>query len=129
MAEKSDRPTADQDAAFAAAIAAGCTIAEAAAAAGFSERTGHRRIASNDIRGRVARVRAQILERASGLLSEGMAESANVLRALLKSESEGVRLKAAVEVFKLGLATRDQTDLAARMEEIERRLTKQGAET
>ena len=54
------------------------------------------RWADPDFRRRVAELRADMVSRATGKMGDGMAEAADVLRALLKAESESVRLGAPV---------------------------------
>ena len=77
------------------ALAGGQTVRDAARAAGVGERTATRRWADAGFRRRVARLRAELVERAAGQLADGMAEAAATLRRLLTAEAESVRLGAA----------------------------------
>jgi hypothetical protein len=68
------------DDALAVALAAGHTLRDAAAAAAISERTATRRWADPGFRQRVDDLRADMVNRATGKMADGMAEAANVLR-------------------------------------------------
>jgi hypothetical protein len=100
------------DAALALAFAAGKTLAEAAQAAGVSERTASRRRADPAFAARVAELRSEMARRAVGRLAETMAEAAGVLRGLLCARSETVRLGAARSILELGASLLRQTDEA-----------------
>lgn len=76
-------------------LASGSTTAAASERSGVSARTIHRKLAEPAFRARVSSFRAEALSRAAGRLADGTVESVDVLRVLLKSESENVRLAAA----------------------------------
>ncbi len=78
--------------ALAVGLACGQTMRDAAAAAGVTEMTAYRRWKDPEFRKRVAELRAEMIGRAVGRLVDGMSEAADVLRALLKAESEATRL-------------------------------------
>lgn len=77
------------------ALATGATYEEAAQAAGLSERTVRRRMADDDFRARLWEARSIYLNRALGRLAERSVDAVETLAALLRSESEQIRLKAA----------------------------------
>src|SRR4051812_38904491 len=79
------------DDALAAALAAGRTVRDAAAAAGVSEKTAHRRNADPAFKARVTALRAGMVTTAAGRLAGGMAAAADVLVALLADADPGER--------------------------------------
>jgi hypothetical protein len=110
------------DESLAAELAAGKTVREAATAAGVSERTAHRRTADPAFKARVTDLRTQMVTRASGRLADGMTAAADVLRKLLTSKTESIRLRAAERLIELGLKVTELAELQQRVEELERRL-------
>jgi hypothetical protein len=108
-----------RDDALAVALAAGQTLRDAAAAAGIGERTATRRWADPDFRRRVAELRADMVSRATGRMGDGMAEAADVLRALLKADSQSVRLGACRAMLELGVKLRDSVELEQRIAALE----------
>ena len=109
------------DEALAAALAAGQTLRDAAVTAGLSERTAVRRWAEADFRRRVAELRAAAVERATGKLADGMAEAGDVLRALLKAESDSVKLGACRAMLEIGVKLRESVELETRLAALEAR--------
>jgi AraC-like DNA-binding protein len=87
------------DAALVTALAAGGSLAAAAAHAGCSERTVYRRLQDPEFKARVQQARADMVEQAVGQLSAlgGMATQA--LQGLLKDQAGAVRLGAARTVL------------------------------
>jgi hypothetical protein len=79
----SGRRNADETLAL--ALASGQTLRDAAT--GIGERTTARRRADPAFRRRVDELRADLVARALGRLADGMAEAADVLRALLAAET------------------------------------------
>jgi len=104
---------------LAAELAAGKTVRDAATAAGVAERTAHRRLTDAEFKARVTGLRASMVSAAAGRLADGMGEAATVLRALLASEDEHVRHKAAVKLLDLGLKVRDQSEIEDRLTAVE----------
>jgi hypothetical protein len=104
---------------LAAELAAGKTVRDAATAAGVAERTAHRRLADPGFKAHVADLRGQMVAAAAGQLADGMGEAAGVLRALLGSEDEHVRHKAAVKLIELGLKVVELAELERRVSELE----------
>jgi hypothetical protein len=107
------------DPALLAALAAGQTLRDAAAAAGVGERTAGRRWADPAFRGRVAELRAEMVGRALGKMADGMAEAAGVLRQLLGADREAVRLGAARALLELGTRLRESVELEERIRALE----------
>jgi hypothetical protein len=60
------------DDALAAALAEGKTVRDAVVAAGVSERTAYRRLGDPAFRQKVSEIRARMLERAAGVMADGM---------------------------------------------------------
>src|SRR5262249_15556270 len=112
------------------AVATGQTLRDAARAAGVSERTAARRWADPAFRGRVTRLRGDMVQRSLGRMADGMAEAADVLRQLLGAESESVRLGAARSLLELAVKLRDSVELEGRLQALEEALaaTRQGAD-
>ncbi|MBM3996308.1 MAG: hypothetical protein FJ303_19470 [Planctomycetes bacterium] len=101
------------------ALAAGDSIADAAAKAGMSERTVYRRLADPAFRKRVQTLRAEMIGRALGRMADGMTLAADVLRELLSADAESVRLGAARSILDLGLKLRDATETEDRLAALE----------
>ena len=100
--------------ALALALAAGDSIAEAAAKAGMGERTAYRWLADPALRQRIQTLRGDMVGRALGRMAAGMTEAADVLRAL--------RLGAARSLLDLGVKLREAVELEKRMQALEERL-------
>jgi hypothetical protein len=101
-------------------LASGISPAAAARLAGISEATCYRRLADDAFRQRVEAARSSFWERALGTLSKGAAESATVLRKLLRSEDGRIQLQAAKIVLEQGIKVRDQVDIAQRIAALEK---------
>ena len=104
---------------IAAQLAAGKTVRDAAATAGVSEKTAHRRVGDPEFRKMVSGVRAGLIGSTAGILADGMTEAAGALRALLADTDPNVRHRAAVKLIELGLRTSELVDLEARVSELE----------
>jgi len=83
------------------ALARGLTVEQAAAEAGVSPRTAHRRLADPAFRPRIAAAQGKAVAQAIGLLADGTIEAARVLRELLGQEQPAVRLNAARTLLQL----------------------------
>jgi hypothetical protein len=111
------------DDALALQLAAGDTLAAAAAAAKCSERTAARRWADPDFRRRVRNLRGDMMHRALGRLADGMTKAADVLQELLTAATPpAVRLGACRAMLEMGCRLREIIDLAERMDEYDRQL-------
>lgn len=109
------------------ALAAGQTIEAAAAKAGISRRTAHRRLNDPEFQTRLSAARAEMTGRTIGRLTILGAKAVSALQGLLKSEKEPVRLAAAVKILELGSRLRERAELdehARRLAELERLLRK-----
>jgi hypothetical protein len=107
------------DAALVVHLASGISPAGAAKLAGVSEATCYRRLADPSFRQRVDAARSSFWERALGILSKGAAESATVLRKLLRSEDGRIKLQAAKALLDQGIKVRDQVDIEQRLTALE----------
>jgi hypothetical protein len=110
------------DASLALALAGGDTVAEAASKAGVSERTAFRRLLDPAFRRRVAELRAAAMERASSKLADTMTQAAETLRALLRADSEAVRLGACRSILELAGKLRENIELEERVTMLEKQL-------
>jgi hypothetical protein len=108
------------DAALIAHLAAGVSPSGAAKLAGVSEATAYRRLADPAFRQRVEKVRADFWERAMGIMSKGAAESATVLRKLLRSEDGRLRLQAARILLEQGTKVRELVNVEQRLAKLEK---------
>ena len=95
------------DSTLIAALAGGATLRDAAAVAGVSESTVHRRLDDPDFRCRVTDARGEMLSRAVGQLADASTEAVATLRALLNAEAETVRLNSAKAILELGAKLRE----------------------
>ena len=106
----------------AAALAAGRTVEDAAKAGNVVPRTVYTWNTDTTFRARVVELRQEMLTSATGRVADGMSEAADVLRKLLTSDSEGIRLRAAERLLCLGLELNEKLEMRKRLEEIERQL-------
>jgi hypothetical protein len=113
------------DEALALALATGQTLACAAQAAGVSERTAARRWAGPAFRRRVSELQSEVVARAQGKTADGMAEAADVLRALLSARSDTVKLGACRALLEMGTRIHESVNLTQRMAAVETALGKQ----
>jgi len=93
------RGRSNADASLIVALAQGLTVAEAAAISGVAERTVYRRLGDAEFKLRIAEAQQAIVERAVGLLAEGTVDAVHTLRKLSTEGSEGVQLRASVELL------------------------------
>jgi hypothetical protein len=108
------------DAALVVHLASGVSPAAAAKLAGVSEATCYRRLADAAFRQRVEAARSAFWERALGILSKGAAESATVLRRLLRSDDGRLQLQAAKVLLEQGIKVRDVVETAQRLAALEK---------
>jgi hypothetical protein len=111
----------DADDRLAAELAAGKPVRDAAKAAEVSERTAYRRLENPGLRARVSESRDAMVAAAAGRLADGMAAAADVLRDLLGSQDEGIRLRAASQLLTHGLRVIELAELERRVSDLERR--------
>src|SRR4051794_10144481 len=98
----------------AAQIAAGGTVASAAADASVSARTVHRWLSEPSFVELVGRLRAEAIGRTTRALAAASTRAARTLVELLEASAEGVRLQAARSVVELALRLREAEELERR---------------
>ena len=101
------------------AMAGGADVKGAAAEAGMSERTAHRRIRDPEFAKRVAAARDAIWQQAVGQLAGSATEAAETLRELLHSSSEMAKLRAAIAILEEGSRLREVVEIEARLTALE----------
>jgi hypothetical protein len=105
------------------ALACGATVENAARTAGVSWRTVYRRLADPAFHKRLRAARADMLQRATGMLTAAALEAVKTLLGLQQaSVAAGVRLGAARAVLEIGLKLREVADLEARLAALEERV-------
>jgi hypothetical protein len=100
-------------------LAGGTTITKSASLAGVSRRTVTRRLADPDFRRRVNEARRQIVDHAVGRMATSMKSAAVVLRKLLKSDADSIRLGASRAIMELGQRLRDSVEFEERLTTLE----------
>ncbi|HJZ57432.1 MAG TPA: hypothetical protein VKE74_20855 [Gemmataceae bacterium] len=108
------------------ALAAGQTQAEAAAKGGVSVRTVRSWSGESEFAARVEQLRAEAIGQALGRLSGTMSSAADVLKDLLQSKSEDVRLRASRAILELGVKLREFVALEERVRDLEAKLSAGG---
>jgi hypothetical protein len=103
-------------------LACGATLESAARQAGVSLRTAKRRAAEPEFKRQLNALRWDMVQRALGMLTAAMGESAKTLVVLQKETVPySSRLGAARAVFEIGMKLREQNDLEQRLAAIEER--------
>jgi hypothetical protein len=100
-------------------LARGWSRKKAADECGISTRTVYTRLQDPDFAARVAALRGELVADAVGVLSGIAKRSANTLAALLASESETTRLRAADTALVHLTRLREHLELQARIEQLE----------
>jgi AcrR family transcriptional regulator len=100
-------------------LAAGATIADAAEAAGISERTVYRRLRDFTFVAEVDAARRIMISQTIGILTEANISAALALRELLNSEADYVKRAAAKDIIELALKMRFEFDLSERLVRVE----------
>jgi hypothetical protein len=113
------------DAALITHLATGVSAAGAPKLAGVSEATAYRRLANPAFRERVEKSRTDFWDRALGVMSKGAAESAIVLRKLLRSDDGRIKLQAAKVLIEQGMKVREVVELEQRLNELEKLVDEQ----
>lgn len=123
--EATDAQPVAGDMALITALAAGQSVADAARAAGLSDRTVRRRLQDPTFSAAVDLSRAELLEEALGLLSGTASIAVKVLRVVAADKSSGAtaRVAAAGRLLDATLRYREHLDLARRVEALERAQT------
>jgi hypothetical protein len=94
---------------LAAELACGKTLQDAAEAVGCGERTARRRWADLEFKAKVAAIRAELIDRTTGILAENLNAATSTLRELLDDADSRVRLTAAVKLLELAVKYHDAT--------------------
>ena|SRR6185437_1139245 len=102
------------------ALACGATVEAAARQCGISERSAYRRLHDPEFKKRLEKVRADMVERSSGMLTAAAGEAVRTLLALQKEATPAaVRLGAARAILEIGIKIRQMVELEKRLEELE----------
>jgi hypothetical protein len=108
------------------ALACGATLENAARQAGIALRTANRRAADAEFQRKLNALRWDMVQRAVGMVTAGMAESVKTLIVLQKETvPSSSRLGAARTLLEIGMKLREQNDLEQRLAELERRIAEQ----
>jgi hypothetical protein len=107
--------------AVALALASGQTIKAAAAAAQVGEKTARNWMGEPEFAARVGELRAAMLEQAMSRLTRTTTRAAGVLRELLDSADEKVRLRAAQQVLEQATRLRETVTVEQRLRVLEER--------
>jgi hypothetical protein len=106
------------------ALACGASVESAARQCQLSERTVYRRLAAPAFQQQLRAVRADMVQRAAGLLTAAALEAVKTLVALQKETvPAAVRLGAARAILELGVKLRETAELAERIAALEAKLT------
>lgn len=102
------------------ALACGATIENAARSAGISETTAHRRLLDPEFQRRLQKIRDDMVERATHMLTAAAMEAVKTLLELQKTSTPAtVRLGAAKTILELGMRFRETAELVERIEALE----------
>jgi hypothetical protein len=102
------------------ALACGATAENAAKKAGVGIRTVNRRLADPNFKKRLTEIRADILKRATGVLTAATMEAVKTLMDLQKPATPAaVRLGAARTILEFGIKLRDSTEMEERIAALE----------
>ncbi|MFT3881797.1 MAG: helix-turn-helix domain-containing protein [Gemmatales bacterium] len=105
------------------ALACGATVEAAAAKSGVTKRTVYRYLEDESFRRELQAYRAQMVYRATGMLTAAAMEAVKTLLGLMNgNHAAAAKLGAAKAVLDLGLKLRQASELEDRMAKIEDRL-------
>jgi transposase-like protein len=121
LSEKSGNPGGKREAA-ALLLAVGRSVRAVAREAGVNERTIRNWQNDESFAARVRTLRSEVFARAVGILCGASTKAATMLGKLLRSDSEKISLAAARAILELGPRLRESDELAARVDELEKRL-------
>ena len=102
-----------------AALACGATVEAAARSAGISQATAYRRQQDPEFCKKLEQMKAEMVQRTSGMLTASGMESVKTLLELQKSAPPAVRLGAARSVLEIGMKVRERADLEERLATLE----------
>jgi hypothetical protein len=119
----SHRGRTNADEAILLSLACGSSTEKAAADAGVSPRTVHRRMSDPSFRARLHRLRGEMFERAGGAMSAAALRAVQTLLSLQDAnQPPAVRLGAARAILELGMRVREMNELEARLAALEGRV-------
>ncbi|MBI3967134.1 MAG: hypothetical protein HY329_15975 [Chloroflexi bacterium] len=118
--------TKGNDQALIALLASGSTIKDAAAKAGMSESTAHRRLEDRAFQSAVAEARKAMLSRTVGLLADATTEAVSALRRNLACGAPSTEVRAAVAILEQSVKVAELVELEQRVTELEAKLATQG---
>jgi hypothetical protein len=101
------------------ALAAGLSVPQAAKRAGLGVNTAYVRVRDPAVRRAVAKARDDLLSQAVGRLADAAVEAVDVLRAALRSKSEGMRARAALGILGHMIRGMEAHELARRLTDLE----------
>jgi len=104
------------------ALAQGATSAQAAEAAGVSERTVFRRRDDPEFKNKWREANKEIRDQARSNIANLAWKAASTIGSLLESQSEQVRLRAARTVLEFGSRIRSEEEVEVRLEALEKGL-------
>jgi hypothetical protein len=108
------------------ALACGVTVENAAAKVGLSTRTVYRRLADADFCKRLQKVRTDMVERATAMLTAAGMEAVKTLLVLQQAATPAaVRLGAARAVLEIGIKMREVADIEQRLAALEEQMALQ----
>ncbi|MCY3710974.1 MAG: hypothetical protein OXG26_18935 [Caldilineaceae bacterium] len=98
---------------FALAIAEGRTVHDASTAAGFSERTGYRRLEKQEWQDAIQEIRVLMAEQTVNFMSSNLHDTLETVKKLMdKADSDSVKLGAAKTILQMVIAQIKQLDLS-----------------
>jgi len=102
------------------ALACGASVESAARSAGVSPRTAHRRLKDPEFQRQLRKLKREMMERASSILTAGTLEAAKSFLAFQDpSTSQTVRLGAARSIFQYSLKMQERLDFEERIAALE----------
>jgi hypothetical protein len=100
-------------------LATGHTVKSAANEAGFEERSAYRWLQDPRFRARIGELRAEMIDRALGKLSEAACAAVDTLVALLDEDSPAIRHRAAASILEILSRFKQNVDLDNRLVRLE----------
>jgi HEAT repeat protein len=109
------------------ALACGATVDTAAKQCEIAVRTIYRRLKDPEFQTRLQAIRAEMVQRAAGMLTAAASGAVRTLLSLQKeSVAAAVRLGAARAILEIGIKLREMVDLETRLTALEARLGQEG---
>jgi HEAT repeat protein len=109
------------------ALACGATVDTAAKQCEIAVRTIYRRLKDPEFQTRLQAIRAEMVQRAAGMLTAAASGAVRTLLSLQKeSVAAAVRLGAARAILEIGIKLREMVDLETQLTALEARLGQEG---